>query len=296
MKFEELYTIVVESEQQVINENFKNKLKLAALATVFGIQIASLPTLNRLIKRYINRTDPARMEEIYKQIDYEVDHPSTELINSVAKIEQLSEKHTDIPNKQTSRTSFMKKVMRFLTANEGFRNEAYPDVYGYLTIGVGHLIKPTDIKNGLFKDGEYTMDGKGNIIYAKLTDKRVYQLFLHDVESKILKIQNSFPNYEEYPEPLKIAILDGYFRGDLAGSPKTINLIRTSFEKCLEGDIKSAKKLANDAATEFLNNVEYKSSVKNGTGVKGRMERLADFIKYAYDETHSFDYTSSVYK
>ena len=69
-----------------------------------------------------------------------------------------------------------------------------------------------------------------------------------------------------------MAILDGFFRGDMSGSPKALELIR-------------AGKLT-EAADEYLNNNEYRESValnKRGKkhGVAGRMERNAAALRAA---------------
>jgi hypothetical protein len=299
MNFQKYYNLISEDiKPTVVEENLKTNLKLAALAAFFGLQVASFPTINKQIKRYLNRMTPEKMQVMHREIDYAIDHPTPELLDNAKKIEELSQSPEEdyIPNKESSKSSFMKKAAKFIANNEGFHNEAYPDVYGKLTIGIGHLIIPDDIKNGVLKDGEYTLGDNGKVKYAKLSNERVYRIFLNDVQNKINRIQNSFPNYDEYPEPLKVAILDGYFRGDISGSPKTVSLIRSAVEACIGGDLEEANRLANEAANEFLNNKEYKTSVKNETGVHKRMGRLAEFIRFAFDENHNFDYVSSSYK
>ena len=54
----------------------------------------------------------------------------------------------------------------FIQRLEGFKNTAYHDAKGYLTIGIGHLIKPSE---------RYLKT-------ATLTDKEVFSLFEEDLE------------------------------------------------------------------------------------------------------------------
>jgi hypothetical protein len=56
-------------------------------------------------------------------------------------------------------------------------------------------------------------------------------------------------------------MLDGFFRGDLSGSPKTMRLINQG--KWIE------------ASREYLNHAEYRQSKIDKTGVYKRMDRNA---------------------
>lgn len=81
----------------------------------------------------------------------------------------------------------------------------------------------------------------------------------HEKEAKKL-----IPSYDSLPEEAKAAVMSAAYRGDLQQSPKFRKLFN-------EG------KFA-EAAQEFLNNEDYKQSVKEGTGVAGRMERIAEAV------------------
>jgi hypothetical protein len=94
-----------------------------------------------------------------------------------------------------------------------------------------------------------------------LSENEIYSLFAKDLQSKLSMVKRDFPNYDSYSDDLKIAILDGYFRGDLSGSPRTRELIN-------KGNFKAA-------AQEYLNNAEYRAALKSGSGVASRMQRNA---------------------
>lgn len=59
-----------------------------------------------------------------------------------------------------------KSTFEFITGFEGKRNSAYKDSKGLWTIGVGHLIKPSEPQ----------------LLKAKLTDEQVQNLFNKDIE------------------------------------------------------------------------------------------------------------------
>jgi GH24 family phage-related lysozyme (muramidase) len=129
-----------------------------------------------------------------------------------------------------------------LKKNEGVRYEPYRDVYGYLTIGIGHKIKP-------------------NENFGRLSKKEVYDLFAKDIKKHINLCRKYFSKFDTYPICVQVAILDGFFRGDLSGSPKTMRLINQG--KWIE------------ASREYLNHTEYKQSKIEKTGVYKRMDRNA---------------------
>ena len=57
-------------------------------------------------------------------------------------------------------------TLSFITKEEGFRNKAYKDSKGLLTIGVGHLIKPSE----------------PHLVNATLTDEQVKELLKSDLK------------------------------------------------------------------------------------------------------------------
>jgi hypothetical protein len=125
-------------------------------------------------------------------------------------------------------------------------------------VGIGHLMTPEEIKS---------------IGTRKLSDQEVNDIFARDLNSKVKMVRSKLGNtYDALPTRVKVAIIDGFFRGDMSGSPKALELIK-------------AGKL-NEAADEYLNNREYRDSValnKKGKphGVAGRMERNAQALREA---------------
>jgi len=143
--------------------------------------------------------------------------------------------------------SFIKRAANFIENNEGKRNKLYKDHRGNWTIGIGHLVMPSEL----------------NLYTGKtLSEEEILQLFNRDINTKMLSINRRFGDiYNTYSDDLKIAILDGFFRGDLSGSPKTINLLKQRKFK--------------EAASEYLDNNEYRQSKRDRTGVYKRMETNA---------------------
>jgi len=135
---------------------------------------------------------------------------------------------------------------------------AYRDHKGNLTIGVGHLVTRNDPVLKRVAGENYNVIVSGR---TPLSDRQMQQLFDHDVQAKIKLAKRKVKGFDKLPSAAQNAIVDGFFRGDLSGSPKTLKLMNI-------GDLKSA-------AGEYLNNEEYRQSKKEGTGVAPRMERNA---------------------
>lgn len=145
---------------------------------------------------------------------------------------------------------FTDKIADMLVKREGKYPRMYKDIYGHPTIGIGHLVKPHEMAK--YKN-------------AVLSPHEMYTLMYADINEKLTAVRKDFPRFDSYPEKLKMIIVDGYFRGDLSGSPTTKKLIRLGKFK--------------QAADEYLDNVEYRKSVKAGTGVAKRMRQNALVLK-----------------
>jgi len=146
--------------------------------------------------------------------------------------------------------SFVDKAAEYIKRNEGVRNRLYKDSKGYWTVGIGHLVTPQEYNT--FKN-------------KTLTDKEVLDLFNKDLNKKIQLAKSYFGSkFDTFSDDLKIAIIDGYFRGDLPGSPRTKDLLR-------RGNYKGAAK-------EYLNNKEYQAALASGSGVAKRMQRNAEIM------------------
>lgn len=124
----------------------------------------------------------------------------------------------------------------------------YPDPPGQTktySIAYGHFItKGEDFSNGL-------------------TDNEAEQLLEKDIRAKLSTARSKIKNFDGLPVTIKIAVLNGLFRGDMG--PKTLSLL-------------SQNKFA-DAAKEYINHREYRTT-KN-QGVKKRMDWNYNVIKSA---------------
>jgi GH24 family phage-related lysozyme (muramidase) len=153
---------------------------------------------------------------------------------------------------------FITAARRYVRANETsgkVYDEMYKDDKGNWTIGVGHLI--TEGEMDRFRG-------------RKLTEQEIEDLFTEDLNKKFKLAKSELgKTFDNLSPQLKVAVIDGFFRGDLSGSPRTLELMQAG--------------KWTDAAVEFLNNNEYRASlakIKSGEehGVAPRMERIAATI------------------
>ena len=96
---------------------------------------------------------------------------------------------------------------------------------------------------------------KGEDFSEGLTDDEAMALLDKDIDAKLKLSKKLLKNFDGMPLEVKLAVLNGMFRGDLSGSPQTLRLLNANRFK--------------EAAREYLNNREYKTT--RNTGVKKRM-------------------------
>ena len=107
--------------------------------------------------------------------------------------------------------------------------------------------------------GHYGADVKeGQTITAKEADA----LLRKDLAKRMPKIKRAIKNFDKLSQELQVEIAQSWFRGGIAGSPKTIRLIN-------EGKFQ-------EASEEFLDNNEYRTTTLRG--VKRRMKGLSDTL------------------
>ena len=140
----------------------------------------------------------------------------------------------------------------------GREGYAYRDHKGNLTIGIGHLVTRNDpvLKRVAGKNYNVIVAGQ-----APLDSRQIQKLFDYDIQAKTALAKRKISNFDNLPKTTQNAIIDGFFRGDLSKSPKTLGLMNS-------GDFKAA-------AEEYLNHDEYRKSKEEKTGVAPRMERNA---------------------
>lgn len=150
----------------------------------------------------------------------------------------------------TDGKAFEERLEERLVELEGFKAEAYKpvDTEKYYTIGYGHY--GADVKKG-----------------TVLTESEARDLLRKDINKRMPKIKKTIKNFDNLSDDLKVEIAQSWFRGGISGSPETIKLIN-------QGKF-------TEAATEFLDNEEYRTT-KLG-GVKTRMEALSAALR-AEDE------------
>lgn len=162
------------------------------------------------------------------------------------------------PAPAKAKPSYLQDAKRYISVNEGVKNQVYLDSKDLPTVGIGHLIKPGELK----KYENRVLDVA-----------EIEELFQSDLSEKEKLARSKLGKaFDEMPDELKVAVLDGFFRGDLSGSPNTLKLLKQG-------------KYA-EAADEYLDNREYRASValnKSGKahGVAGRMERNAARMRAA---------------
>ena len=106
--------------------------------------------------------------------------------------------------------------------------------------------------------GHYGKDVDPNKIYTLEEGK---SLLTKDLQSKFESIDKKLPNFASYSPELQTEMVQSFFRGGLAGSKDTLELINAGKFK--------------EAATEFLNHNEYRNAKKNKkAGIRDRMEAL----------------------
>ena len=144
-------------------------------------------------------------------------------------------------------------ILELIKANirekEGLKLEAYKPIptEEYYTIGYGRY--SPNIK-------------KGDVI----TQEQAEQYLDEDVSSRLKEVNRLIPDFNSYPPEVQVPLFSEYYRGSIKQSPKTIELLR--------------QKKYEEAATEFLNNEEYRRAEKLGkAGIKPRMEEAANAIR-----------------
>jgi len=139
--------------------------------------------------------------------------------------------------------SFLTEAFDYIGKNEGIRLQVYLDTKGLPHIGIGHKILPNeDFSNGI-------------------TIEKAKSLFSEDIQEHLNITKRLFPKFDSYPNKVKIALLDGVFRGEHKREYQTTALIN--------------KDMWAEAAEEYLRNQDYYESLEAGTGVHQRMQNNA---------------------
>ena len=257
--------------QQIINESLKNIFAsprvLLATAAMLGIidlgyVLPKLSEIQNKVEQHLQQKTPEQVQQIETKAVQMQNSPKVQqmffkikdswknykpLTPSAAtqQNQQQSAKHNGTTNKQLS-ADFYTKATNMLKKDEGKRPQLYKDTKNKWTIGYGHLIK-TNEEYKKYKN-------------KTLSDEQMEQILSVDVAEKIKKAQALFPKFNQYNDEFKMVLLNGIFRGDVSGSPKTIALINA-------GEYKQAAK-------EYLNHGDYVAASKPDAKDKGVAIRM----------------------
>ena len=145
-----------------------------------------------------------------------------------------------------------------LIVDEGFRNSAYPDIKGLMTIGVGHLIRDP---KGVHKAGSKGAYKNSRFYNKKLSDKEVRDLLREDVGDKLVTARKMFGRQLfDFNPDLQHQVVSSIFRGSLVKAKNTRRLMKERKYK--------------EAGDEYLNSDEYRLSVREGSGIAPRMDKM----------------------
>lgn len=156
---------------------------------------------------------------------------------------------TPVSQQQDEAIDLITRIEERLIPLEDFVGEAYKPVESeeYYTIGYGHYgpqVNPDDV----------------------MTKEEARQQLRRDIEERLPVIRRRIPEYDNLSPELQVEIAQGWFRGDISGSPKTISLIN-------EGKFE-------EAAEEFLDNDEYRRAEELGKpGIRPRMEAISAALR-----------------
>jgi hypothetical protein len=314
MKFDELFHVLVEETEDrvVVEEGYKEIIAHIALLAAAGIGWNSLFELKKKAREL--KANPVEYNQIQnevkqKQNDEKFNREILKQYNDKIvsqyknRLEFGEEEYTPIKKDENlynksyyknleNHQSFIKKAKAYIKSNETIPGKKYNMIYGDVknkpTIGIGHLVIPSDYKDGTFKSQDFIV-GKNGKKQLFLSDARIDELFEKDLNKKLTVIRRQFLGFDNYPENLKIVILDGFFRGDLSGSVNTKNLIREAMKAHFENKNRVAKVLLKTAARQYLKSreyVKYSNPKSGGTGIAIRMEKNAMEIENALDPNH----------
>jgi hypothetical protein len=312
MKFDELFHLVVEHRDIVVEEGVKDFLRKIGMLAIAGITWSVPSDVEMKVAKLAE--NPQKFQEIKTEVDQKLKDPDfvTKLQNLYKTKNSFNQQPiapvtTTLVNKSSvdeySRyKNFIDTAMQYIMKHEiqgiGIHTKSYPDNKGYNTIGIGHLIIPSDLKDGTFKPDEVLTKNK-KLVKVEISKARAVEIFKKDLMKKLITVRKQFLGFDEYPLSLKVAILDGFFRGDLAGSVTAKKLIKKAMDAYFKGEHRVARVYLKAAAKEYLNSREYKKysdPKQKGYGIALRMKRNAGEIENALHPNYSLDVNKNTYK
>lgn len=183
----------------------------------------------------------------------------------------LTEESTTQEQTQCDINGICKVVKQYESGGAGEKIlSPYKDSKGLLTIGHGHLITKESPKifGEVFSEEQKTNPNFGSDVLSgktKLTMDQADKLLKRDVTARIPGVKKLVPKFDTFSPELQAELASEHFRGMLGKSPKAVQMIN-------RGDFSGA-------SSEYLNAQDYRESVKNKTGIAGRMKKLSDTLK-----------------
>ena len=108
------------------------------------------------------------------------------------------------------KNNLINKLQEQLKIDEGVKYEVYEDHLGYATFGIGHLITTAD--------EEYQWP-----IGTKVSEERVNEVFLKDVQTFIKETQKVFPDLINKPDNIQVVLVNMCFN---LGAPRLSKFIK----------------------------------------------------------------------
>jgi hypothetical protein len=202
------------------------------------------------------------------------------------KIDRLEmAKHTDAFSEEITDEKLKKLAFEMLKVDEGVVLHLYDDAkgakhkwkpgdpkVGNITIGIGHLVKPEEIKK-----------------FAKGIDEKIaFEIFDGDFKRELTKARDLFTRFDTYPTYLKLRLLNGTFRGEFKKGHDTVDLLNKG------QPIKAAKAYLEGSGDKYRK--DFQASLDSNEagkphGVKSRMlETRSAIIRYgiALRKWHEF--------
>lgn len=123
---------------------------------------------------------------------------------------------------------YSKKTIEHFTFEEGLRLNKYLDTTNNWTIGIGHKLTKDELDANL----------------STITKEQAYDILEKDLDNAKKDAKRIFPEYDTYPENVKLALLDMTFNLGYSGLSKfitTIGLIKD--RKFKEASVQAMKSL-----------------------------------------------------
>ena len=92
----------------------------------------------------------------------------------------------------------LEQLRQEIESDEGCKYEIYKDHLGYLTFGIGHFVKESDLEHGQ-EEG------------TAVSEERVAKAFQEDIDQVLADCDKLYDDYEELPEEVRLIIANMMF-------------------------------------------------------------------------------------